>query len=261
MKQWKLAYELLSRFNAPVIDNYYKLRCFPRESAVQRVVSMDYGIEASSWHKMGKDAFGNTFCDGSCMEPHDEFRVSVDAVVERDPGPEPEALAYIRLGLYRADTFLTAMGDELSHFYSSLRFSSDGSSWRRAGDIMSGLRDAFAYQSGVTGFDTTAEAAFRLGHGVCQDYAHIFLALCRHAGMTARYVAGIIPGEGATHAWVDVYEDGFWKGFDPTHGRETDESYIAFSTGTDAGMCVLNRGVFKKGMEISQQVHVTMHEV
>ena len=79
---------------------------------------------------------------------------------------------------------------------------------------------------------------------MCQDYAHILLALCRREGLTARYVAGTIPGEGETHAWIEVWHEGRWKGFDPTNDRETDESYLTFAVGRDAEDCSLSRGVF-----------------
>ena len=64
------------------------------------------------------------------------------------------------------------------------------------------------YQPGITQPATTAAEALTLGQGVCQDYAHILLALCRAAHIPARYVNGFIEGEGATHAWVEVYLDG-----------------------------------------------------
>ena len=61
-----------------------------------------------------------------------------------------------------------------------------------------------AYTHGVTGVRTTAAEAFALRRGVCQDYAHIMLALCRLCDLPARYVSGHLLGEGGTHAWVDV---------------------------------------------------------
>ena len=60
------------------------------------------------------------------------------------------------------------------------------------------------YAHGVTGVKTTAAEAFALRQGVCQDYAHVMLALCRACGLPARYVSGHLLGEGGTHAWVEV---------------------------------------------------------
>jgi transglutaminase-like putative cysteine protease len=79
--------------------------------------------------------------------------------------------------------------------------------------------------------------------GVCQDYAHAMLALCRVQGIPARYVSGYfhnverLPGEiEASHAWVETLLPGYgWKGFDPTHDRIVDTRYIRLATGRDYG--------------------------
>ena len=60
------------------------------------------------------------------------------------------------------------------------------------------------YVHGVTDIHTTAAEALALGRGVCQDYAHIMLVLCRLCGLPARYVSGHLLGEGGTHAWIEV---------------------------------------------------------
>lgn len=78
-----------------------------------------------------------------------------------------------------------------------------------------------------------------LGSGVCQDYTHIMLAICRLAGLSARYVSGLLPGEGQMHAWVEVLLPGAaqrpptWVGYDPTHQRRCDERYITVAVGRD----------------------------
>lgn len=82
---------------------------------------------------------------------------------------------------------------------------------------------AFVYTPGSTTIRTTAEQALAQRSGVCQDYAHVMLAVCRHCGLAARYIAGLLGGEGATHAWVEIYHNGRWIGFDPTHNRMVDD--------------------------------------
>ena len=60
------------------------------------------------------------------------------------------------------------------------------------------------YRPGATNIDTTAARAFGMAQGVCQDYAHVMLCLCRLCGLPARYVSGHLLGEGGSHAWVEV---------------------------------------------------------
>jgi transglutaminase-like putative cysteine protease len=96
------------------------------------------------------------------------------------------------------------------------------------------------YSHGVTDIHTTAARALSLGHGVCQDYAHIMLALCRLCGLPARYVSGHLLGEGSTHAWVEVLVpapaqpgETIALAFDPTHGCETNLHYLTVAVGRD----------------------------
>ncbi len=90
---------------------------------------------------------------------------------------------------------------------------------------------ALRYGYGVTNVQTTAGAALLGGIGVCQDYAHIMIAICRAAGVPTRYVSGHLTGEGGSHAWVEVLHatrrgaSTTATGFDPTHDRRTDERY------------------------------------
>lgn len=95
------------------------------------------------------------------------------------------------------------------------------------------------YEQGHTHVTTTATEAFEKGAGVCQDFAHILLSLCRQAGLSARYVSGYLPGEGQMHAWVEVLcpigkqQLPSWVAYDPTHTRRCDEQYIAVAVGRD----------------------------
>ncbi len=123
-------------------------------------------------------------------------------------------------------------------------------------DLMHHLHEDFRYQSGCTSMDTTAEEAWAFGCGVCQDYAHIYIALLHMRGIPARYVTGMIPGEGASHAWVEVCCDGNWYGFDPTNDTVVSNSHIRIGTGRDASDCLINRGIMRGGGQQTQEVRV-----
>ena len=90
-----------------------------------------------------------------------------------------------------------------------------------------------------TGVHTTAGQALAAGHGVCQDYAHLMLALCRLLGIPARYVSGHLVGEGGgTHAWVEVLQPVPGQAveilaWDPTHDRPADLRYLTVAVGRD----------------------------
>ena len=99
---------------------------------------------------------------------------------------------------------------------------------------------ALQYENGITSIRTTAVEALALGKGVCQDFAHIMLTLCRLCGLPARYVSGHMLGEGGTHAWVEVLlpvadqlDKALVVALDPTHERAATLSYITIAVGRD----------------------------
>lgn len=99
------------------------------------------------------------------------------------------------------------------------------------------VHGAMHYQSGVTTVKTTAAEALKLGQGLCQDYAHLMLAICRTAGLPARYVSGHLLGDGGSHAWVEVFltsQDGLGIfAFDPTNNRQPHLGYVTVAVGRD----------------------------
>jgi transglutaminase-like putative cysteine protease len=119
----------------------------------------------------------------------------------------------------------------------------DGESdiWTNVRRIGRHVHRTFAYRPKATGVHTRATDALRLRAGVCQDFAHVQLGLCRSAGLAARYVSGYFlnphrrPGESeASHAWIEAYVPGHgWAAYDPTHDRPADERYVKIAVGRD----------------------------
>jgi transglutaminase-like putative cysteine protease len=96
---------------------------------------------------------------------------------------------------------------------------------------------AMRYEFGVTTVRTTAAEALAAGRGVCQDYAHVMLALCHVLALPARYVSGHLLGQGGTHAWVEVIvaagDGAIAVPFDPCNARMADSRYVTVATGRD----------------------------
>jgi transglutaminase-like putative cysteine protease len=116
------------------------------------------------------------------------------------------------------------------------------------------VHQALTYQHGVTDVHTTAAAALAGGRGVCQDYAHVMLAICRAAGLPARYVSGHLVGEGGSHAWVEVVVSDPSAGdagqvvavaFDPTHDKRADRGYLTVAVGRDYADVAPTSGTFE----------------
>jgi transglutaminase-like putative cysteine protease len=154
--------------------------------------------------------------------------------------------------------------------------------WREAQDVLASGRttvfaDAvrlaqhvyrtFTYQPRATDAGTIATAALAARTGVCQDYAHVTLGLCRNAGIPARYASGYFFNDQrkphqpeASHAWIEVYVPGHgWAGYDPTHDRAPDERYVKIATGRDYDDIRPIRGTYRglPGRDMKVDVAVT----
>lgn len=106
--------------------------------------------------------------------------------------------------------------------------------------LSAAVLDATPYNLTLTSAGTTAEDALKLGGGVCQDHAQIFIAAARCAGISARYVSGYLMmndrvDQDASHGWAEAHVDGLgWVGFDVSNGYSPDERYVRIATGRDS---------------------------
>ena len=126
---------------------------------------------------------------------------------------------------------------------------------------MAALYERFQYVPGSTSIRTTAEQALDLGMGVCQDYSHILLSLCRLERIPCRYVVGMLMGEGLSHAWVEICQDGRWIALDPTNNLVVDDQHIKISAGRDYRDCIINQGLFVGQTTQHQEILVRVQEV
>ncbi|WP_197512721.1 transglutaminase-like domain-containing protein [Tessaracoccus coleopterorum] len=124
-----------------------------------------------------------------------------------------------------------------------------------AGGAHAGIRRDFAYRPGATSVRTTVDELLGLRAGVCQDFAHLAIAVLRSLGVPARYVSGYIEtvpppgkekleGSDASHAWVSALApDGTWIDIDPTNGQFADSRYLVTAWGRDFGDVSPLRGI------------------
>lgn len=229
-------------FSGEASSNYFTLHCLPLEGHGQRIEKLSYSVTPSSYLAEGMDGLGNPYLYGGVLSPHASLTVKVEGTVS--VGMEREKAEDLQLQyLYRRETLLTKPGKSLLALHESLGASSDIPNYVAA--CLQRIKEEVTYQKGLTGPATTAEEALVLHHGVCQDYAHILLSLLRRKGIAARYAAGLVVGEGETHAWVEVLTPSGWVGYDPTNGKKVDDTYLIFSTGADASDCLVNKGVIR----------------
>jgi transglutaminase-like putative cysteine protease len=197
------------------------------------------------------DSFGNVVLDLRLAEVESHVEFVTWAVVEcHAPVDGSESLDDIgvdrRFGessrLTMPDASLRRVADELR--------ASGAADLALAALVSSRVHDHFIYEWGVTTVETTAAEAWSTARGVCQDYAHCMVALCRLLGLPARYVSGHLLGDGGTHAWVEVLvqdESGIVRAvpFDPTHDRRAGARYVTVAVGRDYGDVPPTSGTFE----------------
>src|SRR6185312_12472474 len=130
------------------------------------------------------------------------------------------------------------------------------------------LHGAFEYTPGVTDAQSPISVALKAKRGVCQDFAHIMIAIARSWGIPARYVSGYLYHRGsrqdrsadnATHAWVEAYLPSLgWIGFDPTNNILAGERHIRAAVGRDYADVPPTRGTFKGGVESELAISVAV---
>ncbi len=132
-------------------------------------------------------------------------------------------------------------------------------------DLMTRIHAEFVYDGEATTVSTSASEAFKVRRGVCQDFAHIMIALTRRIGIPCRYVSGYLfhkegerSKEGATHAWVETLLPTLgWVGFDPTNNVIVGDRHVRTSVGRDYADVPPTKGVFKGSAE--SQLLVAVH--
>jgi len=241
-----LAYLVQQRFRYEYSEPIHRLRhrlmvVPPDRHGDQRTVASHVTASLPASAERWKDEHGNVCVELAVpgVETWVEFEARV--VVSRVAGEEPGLRAPVQLvgpGLL-APTPLTAPTSSLARSARRLR-----ASGRRGVELADAanawVHRALTYERGATGVHTSAADALALGRGVCQDFAHVMLALCRLLGLPARYVSGHVLGEGGTHAWVEaLLPDPGGSGlaaafaFDPTHGRRAGLGHVTVATGRD----------------------------
>lgn len=263
MKKLVFDYAMTLRFSAPVSDHRFQLRCVPATGPRQQVNDVNLKVTPQTEFETQHDAFDSIVITGFIPQPHTSFEYSVTGIVFVDNANiKPE----MSKPLYRFDSALTRPGPTVETMIRRCAgtIAAAGrplSVMERAEVAMHEVYAAFMYTPASTTIRTTAEQALRQGRGVCQDYAHVMIAVCRHLGLPSRYIAGLLGGEGATHAWVEIYDQGRWVGFDPTHDRLVNDDYITIAHGRDYRDCMLDIGIFS-GANVTQQqwVNASVHE-
>jgi transglutaminase-like putative cysteine protease len=240
-------------YTGPICDVKQRLIMVPPDRHGDQVLlSHDLEVRGTSGRlevEWAVDQFGNRFChiEAETVEHALDFEARFS--VRRGGTVCSTAVGADERRAYLSATGLTAPSERI--FEAARAIQARTAEPREQADLaLEWTAGCITYQLGVTDTHTPGAMALHLGHGVCQDYAHIMLALLRTLHLPARYVSGHLLGEGAPHAWVEVLlpdsgdTDAHPIAYDPTHRRTTDLNYITVAVGRDFADVTATSGVF-----------------
>lgn len=244
--RYKYKYLTESRFTPAIGWHFFKMRAVPCNNEFQSVTSSHLAVSPACTLSRSVDGQGNVTQWGSIEDWHDTFRIESMGEVELTA---PYVLHEVPAPYYLTPTRLTTCSDQMLAFARTVvaqagEPASSKASFALVESLMHAVHAHVAYTPCHTTIATTAAEVWADPRGVCQDYAHLLIALCRAVGIHARYVNGLIPGDGQTHAWVEVSDGRLWLPFDPTHDVQPSWDYIKLAHGRDADDCPTLRGRF-----------------
>ncbi len=276
---WRLRVEHLTRYTyqTPVVASYNEVRLLPQTDQQQLTIEARLETVPAAPHYRYWDCWGTLVTAFDVHVPHEALEVKATSVVAtapevglpatgpdwlalRDPEVRDTHVEWLGVGdrTYLDDEMATA-ADEAGRLPTPVA---------AVTEICRLVRERVRYQPGATGVQTSASEAWRLREGVCQDLAHVSLALLRRAGIPARYVSGYLHpvvdaalGEtvhGESHAWIEVWL-GAWYAVDPTNGIPAGPRHVVVARGRDYADVPPLRGIYSGGgaQELAVSVSVT----
>ncbi|PZX95154.1 transglutaminase family protein [Flavobacterium aquariorum] len=264
MAIFKIVHITKYQYNWPIKESINEVRLFPHNFSNQDVLDYRLLITHNPDVEFYQDYYGNRVANFNNLESHEEMVIESRMTVRVNHSLKIPAID---------NTTVKDIGKEKSENINLLRLNypeviqkqQEIEAILAAIDVANKpiieiaqlcnqyIFDNFTYTKGITNIETTIDEILEIKKGVCQDFAHVLLQLVRTVGIPARYVSGYIcpyesglRGEGATHAWVEIYTPTQgWLGLDPTNNIWTMDNHVKLATGRNFYDCTPIKGTFK----------------
>lgn len=255
----RVEHRLWLEYDGFIRESFVELRLQPRTLAHQTVTSFTLAVGPPTTVQRYRDWNDNVVHHLTISKFHERIEVRSQSLVSTHPAAPPVATI--------EDEVTAGVADY--HFYDWLHLDGPltptprvrkfaravrptrGRLGERVLAYSRTLRGRFAYRKNVTRYDSTPDDFLQAGAGVCQDFAHLMLALLRLDGIPCRYVSGYLHVESPTepaqsHAWIEFYsaQQG-WIPFDATHDREIDGRYVVVGYGRHYDDVPPNKGIYR----------------
>jgi len=273
--KWEIFHRTRYTYASPVRDSFNDVRLQPMPIPEQTVESFLLKVLPAARLTHFKDFYSNWVNHFEIVEPHSYLLIEASSRVVTNslpPLPDKKLCSFDQM---RAASNVDRCFDYLLE---SRFVEVTPEAWKLAVDATMGLDDAWQaalalmrfvhgylkYESASTNVHTHMSEVMRDRRGVCQDFAHFMIGLCRSLKIPARYVSGYLATEeaSATHAWLEVFVPGHgWRGLDPTHNRQIDDTYVKIGNGRDYGDVPPVSGNYHGTLERKMEVEVRINVV
>jgi transglutaminase-like putative cysteine protease len=278
MPKFKIQHITTYSYEVPVRDSANQIMLYPFSDERQEVILHELHITGNPIIEIHDDIFNNKVGTFTNSQSHQELVINSILEVVTIPVVHPKpsmdaAKDWNDLQRIRYEfPYIDFLRNESFQALPELKQIMDAIIDRNADPLTSAEKFCeyvyknFTYKKGITTVDTTLDEIWKLRSGVCQDFAHILLAMLKLVNIPARYVSGYIcpnkngmRGEGATHAWVEAYMPNYgWVGLDPTNNCLTNENHVRLAVGKNYYDCSPVRGTYRGTSEHTLEVVVTV---
>ena len=267
------------RYSGPVSESIMEVRMQPRNESTQRCLTFQLSVSPRARVFNYRDSSGNQVHHFDVPGNHNQLIIVAEAVVDNQFGPPmPTRLppsswneldAEVRQGDFwdmLSPSKFARPSEALDEFARTLNVTRRDDPLSFLRELNSSIYHWFEYAPNSTKVDSPIEHALEARKGVCQDFAHVMIALVRGVQIPCRYVSGYLfhsknasdrSSDGATHAWLEAYLPGLgWTGFDPTNNLMAGTRHIRTAVGADYADVPPTRGIFKGKVETELTVSV-----
>ena len=266
------------RYSSPVREGVMEVRTQPRSEGYQRCLTFDLGVIPPTRVMSYRDFLGNIVHHFDIPGAFSELTVTAQALVEVQPQPDLESIS---VGDWKDLDALVATGDYwdmlapsrfaqptalLHELARDLRMERRDRPLELIRELNEAIATTFEYTPNSTKVDSPIDEALRRRQGVCQDLAHIMIAMVRDLRIPCRYVSGYLSPrdqsksrstDSATHAWVEAWLPGpGWIGFDPTNRLVSGVHHVRVAVGRDYADVPPTRGIYKGNADEEMRVAV-----
>lgn len=269
------------RYEPAVRESIMEVRLQPRSDGDQRCLNFTLKVDPTANVMTYRDFMGNTVHHFDIAASHAHVTVTAESSVEvqeavtprvSDCGDWSDLDAQVAGGDYwemLLPSHFAQSTAKLEELAKALRCERRGNPLELLAELNTGIYELFAYVPHSTKVDSPIDEALEARQGVCQDFAHIMIALVRGLKIPCRYVSGYMfhrdekekdrSLEGASHAWLEALVPRLgWVAFDPTNDLVGADRHIRVALGRDYADVPPTRGVYKGEAQSELSVAVTV---